>query len=237
MSDDRRLRLRLALLACLAAVAVLTTAVARHRSGFRLERRVLQWLIERRGDLSVTVFRAVSHIGDPAVLLLIALVAGLLLARRLSPVAAAAPAAALLAASVTETVAKQVIGRSRPPVTAHLLTETDPSFPSGHTTGTAAILLAIALVASPLLATRAARIAAVASAGLIALLVGLARMFLGVHWLTDVVAGWFLGTAWAIGVVLVLPKVEERVLGSPKRLVDEPAPRSAAARTSSAGAR
>lgn len=217
----------------MAAVVVLTCAVADHRPGLAVDRRALRWLVDHRGDASIAVFRAVSHLGDPVTLVVIALVAGLWLARRGSRAAAVAPAVALLAASVTETIAKQVIGRSRPPAVTRLLTETDPSFPSGHTTGTAALLMAIALVASPQLRSRSARIAAIAGAGLTAAVVGFARMVLGVHWTSDVAAGWFLGTAWAVGVLLLVPWAEKRLTGLGAPVVDRPVLRSAGGRTSS----
>ena len=146
-----------------------------------------------------------------------------------------APVAALLAASVTETAMKQVVGRGRPPAFARLLTETDPSFPSGHTTGTAAVFMTIALVAIPALRTRTARLVVVLAAGTVAAAVGLARMVLGVHWLTDVAAGWLLGSAWAIRVTLLLPSAERRLVDRPARTrPDQLAARSASARTSSA---
>lgn len=232
-----RLRLCSALGACTAGFVLLAVAVVTHLGATSLDVHVWRWLVEHRSDQTVGVFSAVSHIGDPLSLLLVAVAAGVWLARRRSIAAGFAPAAALAAASLTETVLKQVVGRSRPPVFARLLTETDPSFPSGHTTGTAAVAVTVALLAAPLASTRQRRFAAVLAAGLVAAAVGCARLVLGVHWLTDVAAGWLLGTGWAIGVTLLVPLAEQRLADrrpraeSARRLV-----RSAAARTSSADA-
>lgn len=239
VAEQSRSRLRLCsvLGACLAAFVLLTVAVATHLGGTALDQHVWRWLVEHRSDPQITVFLAISHVGDPLTLLLLAVVAGVWLARRRSIAAGLAPVAALVAASVTETAVKQIVGRGRPPAFARLLTETDPSFPSGHTAGTAALFMTIALVTSPALKTRTERLVLVLASGTVAAAVGLARMVLGVHWLTDVAAGWLLGTAWAIGVTLLLPSAERRLADRPARTeVDQLAGRSEPARTSSAGA-
>lgn len=239
VAEQSRSRLRLCsvLGACLAAFALLTVAVATHPGATALDQHVWRWLVDRRSDPQVTASRAISHVGDPLTLLLLAVIAGAWLARHRSMAAGLAPVAALLGASVTETAMKQVVGRSRPPAFARLLTETDPSFPSGHTTGTAALLMTVALVAVPALKTRTARLVVVSAAGSVAAAVGLARLVLGVHWLTDVAAGWLLGTAWAVGVTLLLPSAERYLADRPARdRTDQLAARSASARRSSADA-
>lgn len=239
VAEQSRSRLRLCsvLGACLAAFVLLTVAVATHLGGTALDQHVWRWLVDHRGGPQVTVSRAISHVGDPLTLLLLAVVAGVWLTRHRSMAAGLAPVAALLGASVTETAMKQLVGRGRPPAFTRLLTETDPSFPSGHTTGTAALLMTIALVAVPALKTRTARLVAVLAAGSVAAAVGLARMVLGVHWLTDVAAGWLLGTAWAIGVTLLVPSAERHLADRAARTrADQQAARSTPARTSSADA-
>jgi undecaprenyl-diphosphatase len=223
--------------ACLAAFVLLAAPVISHSGRTSLDQHVWRWLVDHRTESQISLFQAISHVGDPITLLLLALVAGVWLARRRSVAAGLAPVAALVAASVTETAVKQLVGRGRPPAFARLLTETDPSFPSGHTTGTAALVMTIALVVIPALQTRTTRLAVVLAAGTVAGAVGLARMVLGVHWLTDVAAGWLLGTAWAIGTLLLLPSAERRLADRPTTTPpDQLAARSASARTSSADA-
>ncbi|WP_426571421.1 phosphatase PAP2 family protein [Aquihabitans sp. McL0605] len=184
--------------AWLLAVVVLAWGVGERRAQGALDQRALRFVVRQRRDVVVSLARTVSHLGDPLVLVVLAVIATAWLATRRPLVEALAPAAALVGASITESLLKVVVGRDRPPVALHLLHETDASFPSGHTTGSAALFLAFALVVSSSWRSRRARVALVAAAGALAAVVGLCRMVLGVHWLTDVIAGWSLGAAFAI---------------------------------------
>ncbi len=99
---------------------------------------------------------------------------------------------------MTESVLKVVVGRSRPDLDHVLLHPVTKSFPSGHATNTTIVFGAIALalvVAVPSRTAWAARFAA-ATAALVAVVVGLSRPVLGVHFVSDVVAGWTLGALW-----------------------------------------
>lgn len=76
------------------------------------------------------------------------------------------------------------------------------SYPSGHSSGIATLVTVALVLAWPLLAPGTRRWALPVGVGL-ALLVGLSRMWLGVHYLTDVVGGWSLGEAWSLAVALL----------------------------------
>lgn len=89
---------------------------------------------------------------------------------------------------------KLLIDRSRPAFDLHPVATHSSSFPSGHAGNSMAVFLAIALIAVP----RAHRRAAVIAALVASVLVGLTRPFLGVHWPSDVVAGWAVGAAVAL---------------------------------------
>jgi undecaprenyl-diphosphatase len=72
------------------------------------------------------------------------------------------------------------------------------SFPSGHAMISAAIYLTIGAMLSELQPRRAARIFLMSFATLLVLLIGCSRIYLGVHWPSDVLAGWCLGSVWAL---------------------------------------
>jgi undecaprenyl-diphosphatase len=90
---------------------------------------------------------------------------------------------------------KAVVGRLRPVVEAPVATAPGPSFPSGHTVAVTVWVGILLLVLLPAVPPRR-RGAAVAAAAATVLLVGLTRIGLGVHYLSDVLAGWLLGAAW-----------------------------------------
>jgi undecaprenyl-diphosphatase len=71
------------------------------------------------------------------------------------------------------------------------------SFPSGHSSGIATLVTVALIMAWPLLAARARHLALGAGV-LLVLLVGLTRMWLGVHFVSDVVGGWALGVGWSL---------------------------------------
>jgi undecaprenyl-diphosphatase len=107
------------------------------------------------------------------------------------------------AGSLAMTVAgKDLIGRARPPQTLAVPPfERSPSFPSGHTLNATVLTgVAVYLLLRRLESVRA-RVATVVAGALFAGSMGLSRVFLGHHWLTDVVAGWALGLAWVAVVV------------------------------------
>ncbi|OGX90214.1 phosphatase PAP2 family protein [Hymenobacter coccineus] len=107
--------------------------------------------------------------------------------------------AALGGAMALNLVAKTVLGRVRPALWASLAPETTPSFPSGHAMGSAALVLAACL----LLARSRWRWLAWVLGALFVLGVGTSRMYLGVHYPSDVVAGWVASVGWVSGVYLL----------------------------------
>ena len=119
-------------------------------------------------------------------------------------------------------VGKNVVGRVRPPSSLALPPyETSPSFPSGHTLSTTALAVVVAYLVLVTVRARAGRVVAVALAVLLAAGVGLSRVYLGQHWLTDVMGGWLVGAAWALSVVLA-HRLWVRLRGGPASGVDRP---------------
>lgn len=105
---------------------------------------------------------------------------------------------------------KGLIGRPRPDLVPHAAYVMTESFPSGHSLISAVAYLTLgALVARthPRLAVKAY---ALLLAVLLAILVGASRVYLGVHWPTDVLAGWALGGSWALLCWLVAAWLQRR---------------------------
>lgn len=99
-------------------------------------------------------------------------------------------------------VGKNYLDRVRPPHEYAVAPyEWSPSFPSGHSLNSVVIGGVIAYLLCRHLRSRGWRIAIISIAAVYALLMGLSRVYLGHHWLTDVLTGWILGLGW-LGAVI-----------------------------------
>ncbi len=173
---------------------------------------VLSFFTSRRHTWLVDTAKAVTMAGDVTVLAPVAVLAGLALwRRRAGLVMALAPLFAFLVAGFVTAVGKTGIGRSRPPLSLHLVTETEPSMPSGHTTDGTTFYVALALVLVIVVSRRAngARILA-AGAVVLSVVIGLSRLELGVHWPTDVTVSWLLGASIALATVAAACAVDRK---------------------------
>ena len=100
------------------------------------------------------------------------------------------------------TTGKSLIGRARPPLSEAVPPyETSPSFPSGHTLNATVITAVLVYLLLRRLDSAWARATTVVLGAGFVVSMGLSRVFLGHHWLTDVVAGWALGLGWAAAVI------------------------------------
>ncbi|MBZ8176663.1 phosphatase PAP2 family protein [Corynebacterium poyangense] len=114
------------------------------------------------------------------------------------------PALCLLTSAMICEVLKRVIDRPRPPSAYHLVSETSASFPSGHATA----VCSLAMVAT-LLCVRWRRLI-VTLAWVNALGIMLSRLYVGVHWCTDVIAGAVLGVVCTFALWVLWQKLHSR---------------------------
>lgn len=118
--------------------------------------------------------------------------------------------AAVLGATAVSFSLKAFYDRARPDLFPHGNEVFSASFPSGHSTMSAATYLTLGVLLARYQEKRSLRIYLVVIAVLVALVVGFSRMYLSVHWPTDVLAGWTLGAAWALGCWAVAVLLERR---------------------------
>ncbi|HEV2364890.1 MAG TPA: phosphatase PAP2 family protein [Caulobacteraceae bacterium] len=104
-----------------------------------------------------------------------------------------APASGLVLVNLV----KDRLARPRPPLILHVIPVTQASFPSGHAALSATVYLTLATLVAHFAERRRVRLYALSVGVILAVLVGASRIYLGVHWPTDVLAGWAMGAAWA----------------------------------------
>ncbi|WP_406457862.1 phosphatase PAP2 family protein [Streptomyces sp. NBC_00876] len=154
------------------------------------------WSLTHRPGAAVTMARAVTATGTGVIPFAVVILAGLSVGGtiRQRVITAAAMALCLGSAQALRYAVMMLVARPRPPLADWATHASGWSFPSGHaTTGamTAGLLTAALFLRGP----RMPRLAAVLI-GIWGTAVGLTRVYLGVHWFSDVISGWLFATAW-----------------------------------------
>jgi len=107
-------------------------------------------------------------------------------------------------------ILKQAFARTRPDVVPHLREVVSSSFPSGHALTSAAVYLTLGALLMRIAEGRLAKYYCIAIAMFVTFLVGCSRVVLGVHYPTDVLAGWLIGMSWALLCWVVERTLERR---------------------------
>lgn len=95
--------------------------------------------------------------------------------------------------------AKHLFARVRPDAVPHLIDVVTLSFPSAHAMQALVVWCTVAMMLAAEQARTGVKIYLFAVAGLVSVAVGISRLYFGVHWPTDIIAGWCLGLAWVVG--------------------------------------
>ncbi|HZA74031.1 MAG TPA: phosphatase PAP2 family protein [Propionibacteriaceae bacterium] len=173
-------------------------AVAENDGISRLDQPALDQAIALRTAQNTEMATGFTHLGGPVGMTVLAsLVTFLMVWRWRSRTPLVLMLIATAGSLLMTTIGKAIVGRPRPP-----LSEAVPpyeyafSFPSGHTLNSTVIAGVVAYLLLRRLTTPWARTLTVVLAVVWAVVMGLSRVFLGHHWLTDVVFAWLLGSAW-----------------------------------------
>lgn len=144
------------------------------------------------------VARDITALGSHVVLTMVtlAVVGFLLIARKRG--AAVLVAVSVGGGTLLGTLLKLLFGRARPDLVPHAVEVYSASFPSGHAMLSAVTYLTLGALLMRVQARPGERLYILAVAIALTLLVGASRVYLGVHWPSDVLAGWCVGAAWAI---------------------------------------
>jgi membrane protein DedA with SNARE-associated domain/membrane-associated phospholipid phosphatase len=158
--------------------------------------RVTRFVVHHRVAWATGIMKGVTWLGSNAVLMPLAVaVAAYVLLIKKDRRSALLLVAALAGANAWYHLVKPLVARARPPESLHLISVSGFAFPSGHATAAIAVWGAAAFVLSVGRSVKL-RVAIWIGAGLTASLVAFSRVYLGVHWWTDVVGGMTLGGAW-----------------------------------------
>lgn len=142
--------------------------------------------------------RDLTALGGVAVLSLIVTVVTLFFWMSALRHAAVYVAVACVTAMLLSSSLKRAFDRPRPDLVPHGAFVYTSSFPSGHSTMSASVYLTLGLVASRFVRRRRLKALLLTVAVLLTAAVGASRVYLGVHWPTDVLAGWCVGAAWSL---------------------------------------
>jgi membrane-associated phospholipid phosphatase len=186
----------LTLAGCGWALGSLTFSVVHHTGIARNDPRVLSFMVSHRTPWLTVLARTLTWLGSGFLLWPVVIIAGLGLWRwRHRWLPAILPALALAGAAAWSLLIKALVGRPRPPA-GYWLSHVDGwSFPSQHATQALATWGMLALMVAAGRPPRARALLATGAA-LIAIVVGLTRLYLAAHWLTDVLGGWALAGVW-----------------------------------------
>lgn len=159
------------------------------------------WLLASMKDLTA--------LGGVTVLTLVAVLAVVFLLTRGRTMQALYTALATGGGAIAGALLKSLFARPRPEIVPHLVEVNSLSFPSGHSMNSAIVYLTLAVMISRSFEERKTRIFVIGVAAILVLTIGFTRLYLGVHYPTDVLGGWTVGATWALAMGIVATRLQE----------------------------
>ena len=174
-----------------------------------IDRFLLETCLQLRRPWSNAIAVDITALGSTTILTLLTCIVILFSTLRRRFDFAAHMFLAVTGAGIFSLVLKNFFGRERPTLIEKIVQVKGHSYPSGHSLGAAAVYITIAILACTLVSSRSLKIAIVSVAGTLVTMIGLSRIYLGVHFPTDVLAGLLLGTSWALLIAVVFPRLKK----------------------------
>lgn len=168
----------------------------------RFDPWIMSWVVNHRSSSLTDLARVATWFGDPWVVVVVTSTAVIGCVALRKGRLAVFIAASTSGAAIATTFGKFVVDRPRPPSSLWLTSASGAAFPSGHATQSVACYGALAIVGW-ILARRWTRGLVLGIGVLLALVIGSSRVYLGVHWATDVVCGWAVAGMWVATLVLL----------------------------------
>ncbi len=169
-----------------------------------VDTRLANWLHDHASPGWTSFFERVTWLGNVPVLVAVTAAAAAVLAWKRRRMELLLLMLAVVGTEILTLGLKLGFHRERPFFADPLASESSYSFPSGHASVSLAVYGTIAFIAARQLENVRARLAVLVAAAVLILLIGISRLYLGVHFLTDVIAGFSLGLAWVTLCVLLL---------------------------------
>lgn len=171
---------------------------------------LVDWFAAHRWEGLTWAMARVTWLGSGAVVLPMAVTAGLVWrSRRGTWWALTVLVIGYLGSAASYNLVKYLVARARPAADLALGTASGASFPSGHAANAAAVFLGLAIVVRAARGRSPLATWAGAGAGALIALVAMSRVYLAVHWVTDVIAGAVLGSLWVMGLAMMIAGSEE----------------------------
>ncbi len=163
--------------------------------------RLHLWLLRHREPWLTDIMRVVTDLGGVIVITGVTIAVTALALHRRRPDAAVFMVSATLGSFVIVQITKAVVARPRPATIDRAVSVSGAAFPSGHAASSLACYGAVAVLIAWTWRSRSAAFVGAVALLVVAVLVGASRVYLGVHWPSDVLAGWAIAASWLAALV------------------------------------